>query len=121
MLPELMLALRRSLPLLAPIAALLVGVGAAAAADSDPDAAVRAQFLAALAQAQAGSPPNTPDSAALKAYVLYPYLRAARLRARLQRGADEAVDRDVEAFEQRHADEPVGTEPATAAPRAGAS
>lgn len=109
MLPELMLALRRSLPLLAPIAALLVGVGAAAAADSDPDAAVRAQFLAALAQAQAGSPPNTPDSAALKAYVLYPYLRAARLRARLQRGADEAVDRDVEAFEQRHADEPVGT------------
>jgi soluble lytic murein transglycosylase len=98
----------RTLPLFALNAALAV-CAAARAADEDRAAAVRAEFVSALAQAQSGSPPSAPDSAALRAYVLYPYVQAARLRARLQRGADDRVDQDLEAFEQRHADEPVGS------------
>src|SRR5262245_21564779 len=56
----------------------------AAFADADEgDAAVREQFRAAYAAAAIGV--ETADGEALRGYVLYPYLRAARLERALVR------------------------------------
>ena len=51
--------------------------------------------------------PEQPDSRALKAYAIYEYLEAARLRRDLQAHADEDLDTHVSAFLQTHASEPV--------------
>jgi soluble lytic murein transglycosylase len=68
------------------IAALAMTLPAAA----DEDAATRTQFRVAYAAAQAGGgAPAAADSAALRAYPLYPYLQAARLEQSLH--ADAAV------------------------------
>jgi soluble lytic murein transglycosylase len=87
---------------------LLAPAACAFAQAPPPDAAVRAEFRAALERAaQAG----TADSAALRAYVLYPYVEAARLRHELARVPARqrpvALEQRVRALLGRHGDEPV--------------
>jgi soluble lytic murein transglycosylase len=72
----------------------LIGAPALAA---DADEALRAQFTVALEQAQRGMPTATPDSTALRSYVLYPYLQAERLKAQLKPLVD-GVDARIAAF-----------------------
>jgi soluble lytic murein transglycosylase len=76
-------------------AACLVACAAvAAAADTEAvDAAVREQFRAAYAAAALGI--ETADDEALRSYVLYPYLRAARLERALARVQDPWAEADV--------------------------
>lgn len=72
-------------------------------------APVRAEFEAALAAAEARQPLPEP-SEALRAYPLFPYVEAARLRAALAlRPSPEeaALDAATEAFIQTHAGQPV--------------
>ncbi len=90
-----------SLPLLLVIA--LPTVASCAAADPHADA--RRQFIEAHAQATTSrtAGPAT-DSDALRAYPLYPYLEAARLQRRF---ADPTAAAGIDAFLQRHGDEPV--------------
>ena len=107
---------RRHVRILA--AALLASAGAAAwaqgaAEPSTPrEDAVRAEFRAALdAVAQ---PKRAADSAALRAYLLYPYLEAARLRQRLVTARagtrDAALEKHAQEFLARHGAEPVARE-----------
>ncbi|MFP5357560.1 MAG: transglycosylase SLT domain-containing protein [Gammaproteobacteria bacterium] len=65
---------------------------------------LRAEFGEALAQAERGEPVQA--HAALRRYVLYPYLEAVQLSARLPQ-ADAALDRDMAAYHTRHAHLPV--------------
>ena len=63
------------------------------------------EFQAAYAAAGAGTAGAAvaPDSDALRAYPLYPYLQAARLRQRI---ADPAAAGEIEAFLKQHGDAP---------------
>jgi soluble lytic murein transglycosylase len=65
----------------------------------------RLVFVSAMQRISAGLP-DTPDSPALKSYVLYDYLVAARLRRDLQK-PDEALDAAIDGFLQAHAGQPV--------------
>ncbi|MGQ0587026.1 MAG: transglycosylase SLT domain-containing protein [Gammaproteobacteria bacterium] len=89
-------------------AALLLPAAAGAAAPAPADA-VRAEFRAALDAA--AQPQRKPDSAALRAYLLYPYVEAARLRELLSRTPagtrPAALETRVQAFLARNTDEPV--------------
>jgi soluble lytic murein transglycosylase len=95
------------------IAALLLAWAGGACAQGDlQQDALRAEFRAALdAAAQARAP---ADSAALRGYLLYPYVEAARLRAALPRVAagkrDAALEARIQAFLERNGDEPVARE-----------
>ena len=88
----------RSNPSLASLALAFAGLFALSAiADDDSLAIARSEFSGAFVAAEAGSF-NGEDSDRLRAYPLYPYLTAARLKARLaqakpedDRGADDAV------------------------------
>jgi hypothetical protein len=86
----------------------LVALGAAASdAPDDPNVELRREFVAAHAAAEAGRPPpEDGDSEALRAYVLYPYVEAARLRAALRSGPSgsiaTATDSAARAFLERH-------------------
>jgi len=95
------------------VAAVLLGWSAAAGAQpapvSDP---VRVEFLAALENL---APVRRPaDSDALRAYLLFPYVEAARLRyalARVATGAREpALEKRTQEFLERKGDEPVTRE-----------
>jgi soluble lytic murein transglycosylase len=80
----------------------------AALADADKgDAAVREQFRAAYAAAAVGV--ETADGEALRAYVLYPYLRAVRLERALARaqGAWHEADDAAAEFLAQTGDAPV--------------
>jgi soluble lytic murein transglycosylase len=80
------------------IAALSAVQPAAAARD---ETATRTEFRVAYAAAQAGSGgPEASDSAALRAYPLYPYLQATRLEQTLQ------DDTAIGAFLDEHGDAP---------------
>lgn len=61
------------------------------------DDALRAQFTVALQQVQAGVAATSPDSEALRRYVLYPYLQGARLGAQLKPAVD-GIDGEIAAF-----------------------
>jgi len=77
-------------------------------ADADEgDAAVREQFRAAYAAAAIGA--DTADGEALRAYVLYPYLREARLERALARaqGPWQPTDDAAAEFLAQAGDEPV--------------
>lgn len=95
------------------VAALLLawagGAWAQTAADTE---ALRAEFRAALDGA--AKPRPKPDSAALRGYLLYPYVEAARLRAALGRvlasRRDFALEQRVEKFLDDNADEPYARE-----------
>jgi soluble lytic murein transglycosylase len=81
----------------------------AVSSDADADAAVRAVFLAAYERAIAGETGSGGDSASLKAYPLYPYLLAARIRTALNGAPDTLAPADERAatFIAAHASEPV--------------
>ena len=84
--------------LLLPAVALLYAARLAQA-DNDPYAAARQEFLRVYNSASALQPEATPDSAALQAYPLYPYLQAARLRRDLHLAPDpDAVDLRIAQF-----------------------
>jgi soluble lytic murein transglycosylase len=75
---------------------------------ADPQAAVRARFVAAYEAAALGT--DTADDAALEAYVLYPYVLAARIERELKlvTGAWGAVDEAAEELVSAQGAEPVG-------------
>ncbi len=86
---------------LAIAATLLAGAVIAA---SDPNTAVRREFVQAYAAANftvnpasTGLPASvlTTDSSALQAYVLYPYIQAVRLRSALQQPGRDAAALDI--------------------------
>jgi soluble lytic murein transglycosylase len=81
---------------------------AQAAADGTPEA-VRAEFVDAYAAAQLGSGDAVNDTPALVNYVLYPYLRAARLAFALEHvsAGDTEADRLTNAFLEAHRGETV--------------
>ncbi|MGH8442037.1 MAG: transglycosylase SLT domain-containing protein [Nevskiaceae bacterium] len=94
-------------------AALLVAAADAVGAPAAPPAvAVRVEFRAALEAA--AQPQGKPDSAALRAYQLYPYVEAARLRealARVNAGTRPAsLETRVHALLARNTDEPATRE-----------
>jgi len=92
-LPRLMLRL--------PVFLLCLGLSGAVAADET----LRPQFRAALEAAEAGR--EVAESGALRGYVLYPYLQAARLRRALKTAPAEPADAAVAAFLQEQGDAPV--------------
>jgi soluble lytic murein transglycosylase len=76
----------------------LVAPAVAAPADADArDADVRERFLAAYTTADGSLEANDDD--ALRAYVLYPYLRAARIERALARAEGEWQEADIAAAE----------------------
>jgi soluble lytic murein transglycosylase len=70
--------------------------------DEDP----RAEFMAALQRVQRHES-DEPDSAALRAYVIYDYLLAARLRRDLAGNPTADLDTVIDRFVKAHAGEPV--------------
>ncbi len=78
---------------------------------SDEYSAARAEFQAAHARVTSGQPDDVArDSSELRAYPLYPYLQAARLRSDFSlamSGPPGPRTRDMEAFLELHGDEPV--------------
>ena len=83
---------------------------AVSSAQSNNDMA-RQEFLAAMQRVRTHQPDLT-DTPALKSYVIYDYLSAARLRRDLAAHADETQDAAIDAFLQ-----PRGTQPVTHALR----
>jgi soluble lytic murein transglycosylase len=71
----------------------------------DP-AAVDREFTAAMQRIRQNEP-EPPDSPALKSFVIYDYLVAARLRRDLQLKPSEDLDSQVDAFLQAHNAQPV--------------
>jgi len=74
----------------------------------DEFAKVREQFIQAYARVNSAAAPES-DSDALRAYPLYPYLEAARLRRDLLASVapDQPADAAADAFLTQHAREPV--------------
>lgn len=91
------------------VAAMLCLATAAASAPTQNES--RQDFMAAMARVRMHQP-DLADSAALKSYVLYDYLTAARLRRDLAAHADETLDAVIDAFLQ-----PRGAQPVTRALR----
>lgn len=86
---------------------LCLSIGGAAVAD---ESSLRGEFASALAEAETRGGSDADDSAALRAYLLYPYLQAARLTTALRRSAGPEVDAAVAAFLQQHGELPVSRE-----------
>ncbi|MFZ8987633.1 MAG: hypothetical protein ACO21O_12480, partial [Steroidobacteraceae bacterium] len=84
----------------------LAGLGALSAPALAADEALRGAFSRAWSRI-ASDPADTRDDAALRGYVLYPYLEAERLRVRLGRGASLSLDREIESFLTRSGNTPV--------------
>ena len=70
-------------------------------------AAARAEFVAAMQRVRLQLP-EPPDSAMLKAYPIYDYLLAARLRRDLAFTPSEELDAAIDTFLRAHEGEPVG-------------
>lgn len=87
---------------------LLLGRALAAATSADVPASPLTQFKSAWQRVASGQP-DEPDSAALKALAIYPYLQAARLQRDLKNVDTDTPSPDgaVAAFLQAHAGEPV--------------
>ncbi len=83
---------------------LLLLVCCAARAASDPYAEARGEFIAAFTQAGRGAPDLAADSEALRAYPLYPYLQAERLKSQID---DAGAAKEIETFLESHGEEPV--------------
>ncbi|MGH8460469.1 MAG: transglycosylase SLT domain-containing protein [Stenotrophobium sp.] len=90
------------------VLAILLGVLPAFAGTADP-ATLRAEFHAALVRATAGEA-TQPDSAALRAYVLYPYLLEARLQQQLKSAPGAATDAAVQVWLDQYPVLPVARE-----------
>jgi len=76
--------------------------GATAVAAGEP----REDFVAAMQRVRLHLP-EPPDTPALRAYVIYDYLVAARLRRDLARSSGDELDGAIDAFLQAHGSEPV--------------
>lgn len=94
------------------IAACLVLVALNSNAATDAYRAARTEFQRAYAQAQLTAAPREPDSDALRAYPLYSYVQAARIRTALQDAGAELSDADhrAQTFIAEYANEPVSRE-----------
>ncbi len=68
--------------------------------------AVRAEFTAAMQRVRQHAP-DQPDSPALKTYVIYDYLTAARFRRDLELKPSAELDAAIDTFLQAHAGQPV--------------
>ena len=84
-------------------AALLLGLGSclgfsAAAGTGEPSAAQRQRFRSAWSAVQKGQLPSVATQQQLRGYVLYPYIQARILAARLQNGLTPELDREIENF-----------------------
>jgi len=66
----------------------------------------RSEFMAAMKRLRLPSP-EPPDTPALRAYVIYDYLVAARLRRDLELRVGDELDGKIDAFLQAHGTEPV--------------
>jgi len=77
--------------------------------DGDALGRQREAFRLAYERAQAGESPSEPDSEALRAYPLYPYLQAQRIAGALAEGAWSNADEAARAFLLDYASEPVGS------------
>ncbi|MGH8217391.1 MAG: transglycosylase SLT domain-containing protein [Steroidobacteraceae bacterium] len=99
----------RSVQLVSWIALALAGTLSAYRANADAYAADRGQFRAAYARAIAGETGSSDESTSLKAYPLYPYLVAARIRGALSSpaGAVGLADERAAHFIAAHSGEPV--------------
>ena len=88
---------------------LLCSSACLAASERDNFASERAEFQRAYEQVDAGEP-QRPDSEALRAYPLYPYLQAARIRRALATvtEANASVDQRAQTFAMYHQADPVG-------------
>jgi len=82
------------------------GKSAPNAASNVNEAAVQAEFKAAI-QRILQHQPDQPDSAALQAYVIYDYLRAARFRRDLELKPSDDLDAAISAFLEAHAGAPI--------------
>lgn len=88
------------------LTALAVGLGwSAVAGAADPGLGVRVEFERAMDVNSSGNSSAAGDSAALRAYVLYPYLEAERLRMRLAT-ASPRPDAEIAALLKRDGDAP---------------
>lgn len=74
------------------------------------DEAIRQQFRDALTAARAAPSPAQADSAALRDYVLYPYLQATRIQTQISRGVAGSADADAARWLNAHPDLPVSRE-----------
>ena len=84
------------------------GVGSSSALPAAPNAAAAVEFMAAMQRTRTGAgPQEPPDSAALKAFPIYDYLVAARLRRDLTWTPSEDLDTAIDAFLKAHEGEPV--------------
>jgi soluble lytic murein transglycosylase len=90
--------------------ALLPVAGAHSAGAQDPFAKVRETFRRAYEQVDDPAAKPHQDSEALRAYPLYPYLQAARIRRALADAGEEmgSVDQRAQTFITYHDNEPVG-------------
>jgi soluble lytic murein transglycosylase len=68
--------------------------------------ATREEFIAAMQRLRQGLP-DTPDTPALRAYLIYDYLVAARLRRDLGSRAGDELDGTIDTFLQAHGTAPV--------------
>lgn len=84
----------------------LLAYGARAAWSTDAPDAIEPQFTTALQRAQAKQP-DLSDSPELKAYLIYDYLQAERLRRDVSQSANEDLDSRVDAFLVEHSGQPV--------------
>ncbi|HEY2685734.1 MAG TPA: transglycosylase SLT domain-containing protein [Steroidobacteraceae bacterium] len=101
--------MRSSLPLAAALCGVLLSTAASGAKPVKAPVASeegRQDFVDAMLRVKLHLP-DQPDSHALKAYAIYEYLEAARLRRDLAVRADEDLDAHVADFLQAHANEPV--------------
>ncbi len=80
---------------------------APAAESRVPTSSAAAEFMAAMQRVRMNLP-EPPDSAALKAYPIYVYLLAARLRRDLAFTPGEELDSSIDDFLHAHEGEPVG-------------
>lgn len=85
----------------------MIAMFSAATADTVDSLDTAAQFRAAMHRMQMGWP-DLPDSAALRGYLIYDYLVAARLRRDLIAKPTEDLDTSIDAFLNAHEGEPVG-------------
>src|ERR1700761_732777 len=90
----------------AALMALLCVAARGAPADAPAEPLAPADFIAAMQRARLNLP-EPPDSAALKAYPIYDYLIAARLRRDLTWTPTDDLDASVDAFLRAREGQPV--------------